>query len=129
MVRGEEPRQAEKFETFPTVTPQTSPSPLPPPLRPFLRRVKRRSGSSEVSMARSSIFLNLLMFSLFLAGHAYGETWSARCDTVHVKFNRKTMKADLFLQTKGGVFQVATGKIAFDNDVAMRAPMEGLPEG
>lgn len=80
-------------------------------------------------MGGLGIFSKFLVFSLFLVGQAYAETWTGRCDNVHVKFDRKTNKADLFLQTTGGVFQVATGKIAFDNGVALRAPMEGIPDG
>ena len=80
-------------------------------------------------MDRLSIFSKFLVFSLFLVGQAYAETWSARCGNVHVKFNRKSNRAELFLQTTGGVFQVANGKIAFDNGVALRSPMEGIPDG
>ncbi len=35
----------------------------------------------------------------------------------------------MFVTTTGGTFQVASGKITFDNGVAMRAPMEGVPDG
>ena len=80
-------------------------------------------------MNKFGIFSKFLVFSLFLVGQAYAETWSARCGNVHVKFNRKSNRAELFLQTTGGVFQVANGKIAFDNGVALRSPMEGIPDG
>ncbi len=80
-------------------------------------------------MVRFGIFSKFLVFSLFLGAQAQAETWSARCGNLHVKFNRTTHKAEIFFQTTGGVFQVAAGKVTFDNGSAMRSPMEGIPEG
>jgi len=71
----------------------------------------------------------LLVLILFLGGAARAETWTARCGNVSFKFQRKQLKAEMYLQTTGGTFQVASGKIAFDNGVALRSPMEGIPDG
>ncbi len=71
----------------------------------------------------------LLVFGLFLSSVGWGETWTARCGNVHLKFNRSTHKSEIYLQTAGGVFQVAGGDITFDNGTAMRSPMAGIKEG
>ena len=73
--------------------------------------------------------LILLVLTLFVGGAAHAETWTARCGNVSFKFLRKQLKAEMYLQTTGGTFQIASGKIAFDNGVAMRSPMEGIPDG
>ena len=73
--------------------------------------------------------LNLLVLAMVLSFPAAADTWLARCGNLNLKFHRKTLKAEMFVTTTGGTFQVASGKITFDNGIAMRAPMEGIPDG
>jgi hypothetical protein len=80
----------------------------------------------KIGLLKVMIFLAL---TSFWGNAAQAETWVGRCGNVHVKFDRKALKAGIYLQTNGGTFQIATGKIVFDNGAAMRAPMEGIQDG
>ena len=60
---------------------------------------------------------------------AGADTWVARCNDLHFTFDRSTKKASIYMKTTNGIFQIAGGAIGFDNGVAVRAPMAGLPEG
>ena len=80
-------------------------------------------------MNRSGQYTQIFVFGLFLSSVVHGEIWTARCGNVHVKFNRSAHTSEIYLQTTGGVFQVAGGNITFDNGTAMRSPMTGIKEG
>jgi hypothetical protein len=73
--------------------------------------------------------LTLLTLTLLAAAPALADSWVADCNDLHFTFDRTSKKASVYVKTNKGIFQISTGTIGFDNDVAVRAPLAGLPEG
>ena len=71
----------------------------------------------------------LLLALGFLSSPAFAETSVAKCKGLQFHFNRTTNKAQVYLKTSGGIFQITQGPIKFDNQIALRAPMDGIEEG
>ncbi len=61
-------------------------------------------------------------------GMAAGKTWVARCNDLEFQFGGEGGKAFLLMKTTDGLFQVATGKVTFDNGVARRATLDETKE-
>jgi hypothetical protein len=83
----------------------------------------------DYPMKKNSL-LALVMFWLVTSSNAaHAQTWSAKCNDLHFSFNRATRKAIIYFKTTNGIFEISEGRINFDNGVALRAPMSGVPDG
>ncbi|NDE16548.1 hypothetical protein EBZ80_16620 [bacterium] len=52
------------------------------------------------------------------------ETWIARCNNLQFNFNRTSKTFLVYFSTSTGIYQMARGKITFDNGTAVRGPIE-----
>lgn len=70
-----------------------------------------------------------VLFLSVLATPALAESWVAKCQNLHFKFDRAKHRSYVYMKTSNGVFQISQGEITFDNGVAMRSPLSGIPDG
>ncbi|MEY4631657.1 MAG: hypothetical protein RIQ81_1777 [Pseudomonadota bacterium] len=73
--------------------------------------------------------INLMhgMAGLFLAAistSAMAETWIARCNNLQFNFDRTSKTFFVYFSTSTGIYQMARGRIIFDNGTAIRGPIE-----
>ena len=54
-----------------------------------------------------------------------GENWAASCNNLAFNFNRDSETYRVYFKTTGGNFQVAKGRITFDNGSAIKGPIIG----
>lgn len=71
----------------------------------------------------------LCLAAVALSANSFAETWIARCNGMQFNFNRTGKSALFYMNTSTGIYQIATGKIIFDNGIAMRAPITGNSPG
>jgi hypothetical protein len=61
---------------------------------------------------------------------AFGDTWIARCNGMQFNFDKTSKTFLLYFNVPDvGIVQMATGRIIFDNGVAVRGPITGNPLG
>ena len=64
------------------------------------------------------------LFLVAFSSAAMAETWIARCNNVQFNFNRTSKTFLVYFNTSTGIYQMARGKITFDNGTAVRGPIE-----
>jgi hypothetical protein len=57
------------------------------------------------------------------------DTWIGACNNLQFTFNRKTKIFLLHFKTDAGTFEMARGKVVFDNNIAVSAAITGAPQG
>lgn len=71
----------------------------------------------------------LCMFVAAISSSAMAETWIARCNNLQFNFNRTSKTFLVYFSTSTGIYQMARGKIIFDNGTAIRGPIEANSVG
>ena len=69
------------------------------------------------------------LFSVLMSTSAMAETWIARCNNLQFNFDRTSKSFLVYFNTSTGIYQMARGRIIFDNGVAIRGPVEANGAG
>ena len=78
--------------------------------------------------SKSSWAPRLGLLVLAAATTASADTWTAACNNLEFRFDRANKRGAILMKSVGGTsFEVATGTIALDNDVALRAVFSPPP--
>lgn len=72
----------------------------------------------------TAIALGFVGFAMF-SGSAQAETWIGTTGNLQFNFDRDADRILLYFKTDEGTFQVARGKITFDNGTALRGSFIG----
>ncbi|MDJ0798093.1 MAG: hypothetical protein QNJ51_14955 [Calothrix sp. MO_167.B12] len=77
-------------------------------------------------LRKSAVVIALAIVTLpFTSQAARAETWIARCKDLQFNFNRDSKSYLVYFKTNTGIYQVARGKIIFDNGISIRGPIYG----
>ena len=80
-------------------------------------------------MIYRTCLLGVLFLGLMGASGASADTWVANCKGLEFRFDRRNSRADIYMITDNRKFKVISGAIEFDNGVAVRSPVPGIPWG
>jgi hypothetical protein len=76
-------------------------------------------------MKRQMLKAMTVLFAAGFANAAFAETWIGRCNKLQFNFNRTSKTFLVYFDTSAGIFQMAKGKISFDNGSAVRGAIDG----